>query len=146
MSGNRPGFLPRFGSFVPTIGKPVTRVTGAEEMLAAAQAKFHAADIIIFAAAVADFQPLEKSGQKFPKVGNNITIELKPTPDIAATLCANKRDDQVAVGFALLGVAHLLDGLGELLLGRRQLALHRALRLLDQLALALLEVVAGFTT
>ena len=30
-----------------------------------------------------------------------MTIELKPTPDIAATLCANKRDDQIAVGFAL---------------------------------------------
>jgi len=28
-------------------------------------------------------------------------MELKPTPDIAATLCANKRDDQIAIGFAL---------------------------------------------
>ncbi len=79
----------------------ITRVTSAEEMLAVAQAKFAAADIIIFAAAVADFQPLEKSAEKFPKIGNNITIELKPTPDIAATLCANKRKDQIAIGFAL---------------------------------------------
>jgi phosphopantothenoylcysteine decarboxylase/phosphopantothenate--cysteine ligase len=79
----------------------ITRVTSAEEMLAAAQVKFAEADIIIFAAAVADFQPLKKSEEKFPKVGSNITIELKPTPDIAATLCANKRDDQVAIGFAL---------------------------------------------
>jgi phosphopantothenoylcysteine decarboxylase/phosphopantothenate--cysteine ligase len=79
----------------------VIHVTSAEEMLSAAQAKFAEADIIIFAAAVADFQPLEKSDQKFPKVGNNITIDLKPTPDIAATLCADKRDDQIAVGFAL---------------------------------------------
>jgi phosphopantothenoylcysteine decarboxylase/phosphopantothenate--cysteine ligase len=79
----------------------ITRVTSAGEMLAAAKAKFAAADIIIFAAAVADFQPLEKSAEKFPKVGNNITIELRPTPDIAATLCANKRKNQVAIGFAL---------------------------------------------
>ncbi len=79
----------------------ITRVTSAEEMLAAAQKKFAAADLIIFAAAVADFQPLEKSAEKFPKVGNNITIELKPTPDIAAALCANKRKDQIAIGFAL---------------------------------------------
>jgi phosphopantothenoylcysteine decarboxylase/phosphopantothenate--cysteine ligase len=79
----------------------ITRVTSAKEMLAAAQEKFAAADLIIFAAAVADFQPLEKSDEKFPKVGNNITIELKPTPDIAATLCANKRKDQIAIGFAL---------------------------------------------
>ena len=70
-------------------------------MLAAAQAKFAEADIIIFAAAVADFQPLEKADEKVPKLGKNITIELKPTPDIAATLCADKRDDQIAIGFAL---------------------------------------------
>ncbi|MCC7299984.1 MAG: phosphopantothenoylcysteine decarboxylase [Verrucomicrobia bacterium] len=79
----------------------ITRVTSAGEMLAAAKEKFAAADLIIFAAAVADFQPLEKSAEKFPKVGNHITIELKPTPDIAATLCANKRKDQIAIGFAL---------------------------------------------
>lgn len=77
------------------------RVTSAKEMLSAAQAKFSEADIIIFAAAVADFQPLEKSDEKVPKIGKNVSLELKPTPDIAATLCANKRDDQVAVGFAL---------------------------------------------
>ncbi len=86
---------------LPDIGNPVTRVTGAEEMLRAAQAKFAAADLIIFAAAVADFQPLEKSAEKFPKVGKNISIELKPTPDIAAALCGGKRADQIAVGFAL---------------------------------------------
>ena len=85
---------------LPGIEK-ITRVTGSEEMLSAAQAKFAKADIIIFAAAVADFQPLEKSDEKFPKVGTNVSMELKPTPDIAATLCANKRDDQIAIGFAL---------------------------------------------
>ena len=82
-------------------GKTITHVTSAEEMLAAAQAKFADADIIIFAAAVADFQPLEKSDEKTPKRGKNISMELKPMPDIAATLYADKRDDQIAIGFAL---------------------------------------------
>jgi phosphopantothenoylcysteine decarboxylase / phosphopantothenate---cysteine ligase len=86
---------------LPNIGKPVIRATSAKEMLAAAQEKFSSACIIIFAAAVADFQPLEKSDEKVPKLGTNMTIELKPTPDIAATLCANKRKDQIAIGFAL---------------------------------------------
>ncbi|MBI9020662.1 MAG: phosphopantothenoylcysteine decarboxylase [Verrucomicrobia bacterium] len=86
---------------LPSIGKPIVHITSAEEMLAAAQEKFASADIIIFAAAVADFQPLEKSDEKVPKLGTNLTIELKPTPDIAATLCAKKRPDQIAVGFAL---------------------------------------------
>lgn len=85
---------------LPNIGK-ITQVTGAEEMLDAAQAKFADADIIIFAAAVADFQPLEKSDEKVPKLGKNLSVELRPTPDIAATLCANKRKDQIAIGFAL---------------------------------------------
>jgi phosphopantothenoylcysteine decarboxylase / phosphopantothenate---cysteine ligase len=79
----------------------ITRVTSTEEMLAAAKEKFATADLIIFAAAVADFQPLEKSAVKLQKAGENLTIELKPTPDIAATLCANKRPDQIAIGFAL---------------------------------------------
>jgi phosphopantothenoylcysteine decarboxylase/phosphopantothenate--cysteine ligase len=79
----------------------ITCVTSAEEMLAAAEEKFAAADLIIFAAAVADYQPAKKLNEKLPKVGANITIELKPTPDIAATLCANKRNDQIAIGFAL---------------------------------------------
>ncbi|MGE4490597.1 MAG: phosphopantothenoylcysteine decarboxylase [Kiritimatiellales bacterium] len=86
---------------LPDIGKPIVHVTSAGDMLSAAQEKFPAADFIIFAAAVADFQPLEKSDEKLPKIGNRITMELKPTPDIAATLCANKRNDQTAVGFAL---------------------------------------------
>jgi phosphopantothenoylcysteine decarboxylase/phosphopantothenate--cysteine ligase len=79
----------------------IQKVVSAEEMLSAAKEKFSSADLIIFAAAVADFQPLEKLGEKFPKIGSNITIELKPTPDIAATLCANKRKGQIAIGFAL---------------------------------------------
>ena len=43
---------------LPTLGKMITHVTGAEEMLSAAQAKFDTADIIIFAAAVADYQTI----------------------------------------------------------------------------------------
>jgi phosphopantothenoylcysteine decarboxylase/phosphopantothenate--cysteine ligase len=105
--------LPQSGSGIPAAGHaagsrvhPATafhiqKVTSAEEMLAAAREKFSAADIIVFSAAVADYQPTKKSDEKFPKTKSNISIELKPTPDIAATLCANKRKDQIAIGFAL---------------------------------------------
>jgi phosphopantothenoylcysteine decarboxylase/phosphopantothenate--cysteine ligase len=79
----------------------IQKVISADEMLDAAQEKFSSADLIIFAAAVADYQPANKSDEKVPKLGMNLTIELKPTPDIAATLCANKRKDQIAIGFAL---------------------------------------------
>ena len=101
--------LPQCGSGIPAASEAagsrfhlkIKKVVSAEEMLSAARKKFAAADIIIFAAAVADYQPAKKSAEKLPKVGNNITMELKPTPDIAATLCADKRQDQVAIGFAL---------------------------------------------
>jgi len=93
---------PEAGSlFHSTDSLIITQITSAEEMLAAAQTKFATADLIIFAAAVADFQPLGKSDEKVPKLETNLTVELKPTPDIAATLCANKRPNQIAIGFAL---------------------------------------------
>lgn len=86
---------------LPQIENPITQTTSAEEMLAAAKARFDQADVILFAAAVADFQPVEKSDRKQSKTGNNLSIELKPTPDIAATLCSKKRNDQISIGFAL---------------------------------------------
>ena len=79
----------------------IRKVVSAEEMLSAAKETFAAADLIVFAAAVADYQPEETLSKKLPKTGGNISLELKPTPDIAATLCAKKRGDQIAVGFAL---------------------------------------------
>lgn len=101
--GHRVTFLsgPVAEENIPQTDARILRATGAEEMLALARDPFETADVILFAAAVADFQPLEKLTQKFPKVGHSISIELKPTPDIAATLCAGKRADQIAVGFAL---------------------------------------------
>jgi phosphopantothenoylcysteine decarboxylase/phosphopantothenate--cysteine ligase len=86
---------------LPILPNPILQVTGAEEMRSVADAHFPTADLIIFAAAVSDFQPAEKLDKKFPKVDRTISLELKPTPDIAATLCKRKRADQIAVGFAL---------------------------------------------
>lgn len=77
------------------------KIISAEEMLATAQEKFASADIIIFAAAVADFQPVEKFKKKQSKSASGLKINLKPTPDIAATLCAHKKANQITAGFAL---------------------------------------------
>lgn len=79
----------------------IRKVISAEEMLAAAQEKFPKADTVIFAAAVADFRPASRSDKKLPKSEQTLSIRLEPTPDIAATLCADKRTDQIAIGFAL---------------------------------------------
>lgn len=76
-------------------------VVGVEEMLATAQVLFKNSDIIIFAAAVADYAPTEKHTEKMAKSDSELILRLRPTPDIAKTLSTEKRPDQIAIGFAL---------------------------------------------
>ncbi len=76
-------------------------VISAQEMLETAQPLFKKADVIIFAAAVADYAPAEKHIEKMAKSSKELVLRLRPTPDIAQTLCAGKRADQTAIGFAL---------------------------------------------
>ena len=59
------------------------------------------ADVVIMAAAVADFTPADPSESKVKKDSAGKELPLKPTPDILAGLGANKRDGQRLVGFAL---------------------------------------------
>ncbi len=77
-----------------------TRVQTAADMLAAAQEVFAAADAAVFVAAVADYRPAETAAKKMPKA-DHLQLELVRTPDIAATLGAARRADQVCLGFAL---------------------------------------------
>jgi len=87
---------------LPDLGcDSIHRVTSAEEMLAMAQELFEPSKIIIFAAAVADYAPAEKMAEKMAKSAEELVLRLRPTLDIAQTLCAEKRDDQTAIGFAL---------------------------------------------
>jgi phosphopantothenoylcysteine decarboxylase/phosphopantothenate--cysteine ligase len=59
-----------------------------------------AADVIVMAAAVADFRPVAPAAGKLKKHDGPPAIVLEPTPDILAGLGAAKRDGQVLVGFA----------------------------------------------
>jgi phosphopantothenoylcysteine decarboxylase/phosphopantothenate--cysteine ligase len=58
------------------------------------------ADVIVMAAAVADYRPSESLGFKRPKDGASWPIELEPTPDVLAAIGAARRPGQVIVGFA----------------------------------------------
>ncbi|MCC7064420.1 MAG: hypothetical protein IT456_16530 [Planctomycetes bacterium] len=88
----------------PPSGVTVFSVTSALEMQAAAEAAFQAADILIAAAAVADYRPLHRVAGKPAKQGERVTLELVPNPDIVAGLAA-KRGRRVVVGFALESVS-----------------------------------------
>ncbi|CAN5294598.1 bifunctional phosphopantothenoylcysteine decarboxylase/phosphopantothenate--cysteine ligase CoaBC [soil metagenome] len=68
------------------------------------------ADIIVMAAAVADYRPPAALGTKRPKDGAPWTVELEPTSDVLAALGTARRSSQVLVGFAADGAE---DGLAR---------------------------------
>lgn len=78
-----------------------TDVVSAEEMLRAAEMAFPTADAAILCAAVADFTPKETAKEKIKRGPEGLTLSLRPTPDIAASLGAMRREGQVLAGFAL---------------------------------------------
>jgi len=73
-------------------------VRSAEQMLVAVQAQ-SAQDIVIAAAAVADYRPLQVATQKIKKQAGGAQLSLEQTPDILATIAASKHD-MFVVGFA----------------------------------------------
>jgi phosphopantothenoylcysteine decarboxylase/phosphopantothenate--cysteine ligase len=67
----------------------------------AALENFSDTTLVIAAAAVSDFYPRDKSGQKIKKQGAPLSIELCQSPDILKKMGEEKRPSQVLVGFAL---------------------------------------------
>jgi len=76
-------------------------VMQAQEMYDKAMELFPKTDGAIMAAAVADFTPVTKANQKIKRGKENWNIELRPNPDIAASLGKIKTKNQILVGFAL---------------------------------------------
>jgi phosphopantothenoylcysteine decarboxylase/phosphopantothenate--cysteine ligase len=81
-------------------GAVVERVATAEEMETAVGRAAPAADLVIMAAAVADFRPKQFAPAKIKKADGVPDLILEPTPDILAGLAATRGPDQVLVGFA----------------------------------------------
>ncbi len=81
-------------------GIRVTAVDTAAEMAEAVVGLSAEADVVLMAAAVADFRPVEVADRKIKKEGGIPEIRLEPTVDILATLGRSRRPDQVLVGFA----------------------------------------------
>ncbi len=79
----------------------LVKVQEAHEMYEQAVRIFADSDIAIFAAAVADYTPLEKSHQKIKKKDQDLQIKLTRTKDIAKELSKEKKSHQITVGFAL---------------------------------------------
>ncbi|MCW2924248.1 MAG: phosphopantothenoylcysteine decarboxylase/phosphopantothenate--cysteine ligase [Thermoleophilia bacterium] len=88
------------GADLAAAGIAVTRVTSAEEMLAAMQERAGASDLVVMCAAVADFRPVHCSGHKLKRRDGLPVIELESTPNILETLVAGRTLGQTIVGFA----------------------------------------------
>jgi len=74
-------------------------VRTAEEMRRAVNERFPDSTIAIFAAAVADYRPVEKHAEKLKRNKEPLTIHLEPTPDILAE-AARAKGGRLIVGFA----------------------------------------------
>jgi len=81
----------------------VTRVdvTSAADLAAATSAAFEVSDVLVMAAAVADFRPAESSAGKIVREGSGgMDLHLEPTEDVLAGLSERRRPDQLLIGFA----------------------------------------------
>ena len=101
--------LPKLPVRVETFG-------GTHSLLALMEELAPQNDIVIQAAAPADFTVEEKSREKIKKEGkDSLTLRLAATPDVAKTIGQNKRPNQVFVGFAAETGGGMISAQGKLL-------------------------------
>jgi phosphopantothenoylcysteine decarboxylase/phosphopantothenate--cysteine ligase len=81
-----------------------------------------ACDALVMAAAVADYRPKplgDQSSGKIRRSEQQLVLELEPTPDLLARAAADKRQDQVFVGFALEPADRLISSATDKLRRKR---------------------------
>jgi phosphopantothenoylcysteine decarboxylase/phosphopantothenate--cysteine ligase len=86
---------------IPPIGTEFVPITTAREMFEAVTKISDKQDIIIKAAAVADYRPKHISDDKVKKADNELSIELERTDDILAYLGAHRKPGQFLCGFSM---------------------------------------------
>ena len=101
-------------SLYPPSHCEVVKVTSAEEMREAVLNRMKEATLVIKAAAVADYRPLNVSGQKLKRTGP-LTLELAPTEDILAEVVRRRCPGQLIIGFAAETENRMENGRAKLL-------------------------------
>jgi phosphopantothenoylcysteine decarboxylase/phosphopantothenate--cysteine ligase len=82
------------------VGVDVVETPTAADLEREALARAHDADVVVMAAAVADYRPAERHDGKRPKSREPWSLELEPTTDVLAALGERSANGQVLVGFA----------------------------------------------
>jgi len=86
-------------SLMPPAGVDMVAVTTALEMQQALETRFDATDVVIKAAAVADYRPAQRASQKIKKQADMLTLHLEKNPDLLAKL-GQRKTHQLLIGFA----------------------------------------------
>jgi phosphopantothenoylcysteine decarboxylase / phosphopantothenate---cysteine ligase len=86
-------------------------VATAAELAAACRERFPSADVLLMAAAVADYRPAEARADKIKKAdaGETLVLELEQTEDVLTALAAERRPGQLLVGFAAESGARAIE-------------------------------------
>lgn len=92
----------------PPMGVQVVPVVSAADMAQAVKEAAPEQDIIVKAAAVADYRPRVTADEKMKKKDAELSLELEPTEDILAWLGAHRREGQILCGFSM-ETEHLLE-------------------------------------
>ncbi len=82
-------------------GVTVLRVESTAEMAEAVRRHLPTSDVLIMAAAPADYRPLESRDAKLPRAAGSLTLELAPTEDILTSTMPQRHPQLTTVGFAL---------------------------------------------
>ena len=88
-------------ALAPPIGVRVRRVETTQELEEAVRQELPEADVLIMAAAPADFRPSDPSDSKRSRVDGALAIPMEPTPDILSGTREQRKRGSVTVGFAL---------------------------------------------
>ena len=88
-------------SLAPPLGVKLVKITSARDLFAAVTAVSESQDIIIKAAAVADYRPAAVSDEKIKKADNDLSILLARTEDTLQYLGSHKPEGQILCGFAM---------------------------------------------
>jgi phosphopantothenoylcysteine decarboxylase/phosphopantothenate--cysteine ligase len=84
----------------PPSGVKVVRALSAEEMARAVESESAKASVFIGAAAIADYRPSERAGEKIKKSEETLTLTLERTPDVLSQVAASRTNGLLVIGFA----------------------------------------------
>ena len=92
----------------PPLFVDLVPIISAQDMYEAVESRFDETDVLIMAAAVADYRPKEYVDQKIKKKAGDNVLELARTTDIIGTLSARKKPGQFLCGFSM-ETEHMLE-------------------------------------